>query len=151
MKIAVDFYEERKPPNPWWFVLAVIIATLFAALLYSSVFAEPDYLTASYYSYASLKSESTWKNGEQPMANGKKFDENAMTCAARKYPLGTTLKVTNLKTGKSVVVVVTDRIGKRFAETRVDLTKAAFSRIADLREGIVKVKVEIIRGGRNEI
>lgn len=101
-------------------------------------------LKASYYSYDSLRAEGTWKRGEQMMANGKRFDENAMTCAARLYPLGTMLKVKNLNNGKVVIVKVTDRIGKRFATSRIDLSKGAFSKIAELRSGIVPISVEKI-------
>ena len=43
------------------------------------------------------------------MANGHKFDRNALTCASRKYPLGTWLSLYYPRTGRSVVVQVTDR------------------------------------------
>jgi len=126
-------------------VILIVLAGLvliFCALAH----AEPVHMTASWYSAASLKREGTWKHGEQKMANGRRFDERALTCAARLWPLGTVLRVTNVKTGKSVRVVVTDRIGKRFARTRVDLTKAAFARIADTKQGVVKVRVVAERG-----
>lgn len=55
------------------------------------------------------------------------------------------LRVTNIKSGKSVIVRTTDRIGKRFAKIRIDLSKRAFSKIANLKQGIVQVKVEQIR------
>lgn len=98
-------------------------------------------LLASFYSVASLKAEGTYKTSKGVMANGKLFNELDTTCACNLYPIGTTLRVTVLDTGKSVVVKVTDRIGKRFAKTRIDLSKLAFSRIAELRQGIVKVEV----------
>lgn len=106
--------------------------------------ASPAYgmeLTASYYSVESLKKEGTWEYSHGQMANGKYFDETAYTCACRAFPLGTRLKVTNKATGKYIVVVVTDRIGKRFAQTRIDLSKAAFAKIANLRDGLAKVEV----------
>ncbi len=79
------------------------------------------------------------------MANGQKFKEEEFTCATRLYPLGTTLLVKSLHTEKSVKVRVTDRISKRFGRTRIDLSKAAFMQIADLRQGLVNVKVEILK------
>jgi rare lipoprotein A len=78
------------------------------------------------------------------MANGKKFKDEAFTCATRIFPLNSTLKVTNIDSGVDVRVKVTDRIGKRFATKRIDLSKAAFAQIAELDKGLVKVKVEVI-------
>ena len=104
-------------------------------------------LTASWYSVASLKKEGTWKKGERKMANGKRFNENDLTCACRLYPLGSMIKVTNLNNNKSIIVKVTDRIGKRFATTRIDLSKKAFSLLeSDLDKGLIKVSVEKIEG-----
>ncbi len=45
----------------------------------------------------------------QTTANGDTFDHHEHTAAAKTIPLGSTAKVTNLKTGKSTVVTVTDR------------------------------------------
>lgn len=96
---------------------------------------------ASWYSEQSLKDEGTWHTSKGIMANGQRFDETAMTCASHDWPLGTWLIVTNERTGRSVRVKVTDRIGKRFAGIRVDLSRAAFQQIAELRIGVVRVKV----------
>jgi rare lipoprotein A (peptidoglycan hydrolase) len=100
-------------------------------------------LQASYYSKASLIAEGTWKNGERRMANGERFT-NGLTCATRLYSLGTVLRITNLKEQRSVVVKVTDRIGKRFAKTRIDLSELAFSRISKLEAGVIPISVEVM-------
>jgi len=102
-------------------------------------------LTASWYSEASLKKEGTWKTSKGVMANGKQFNENALTCATRDFRLEETLKITNINNNKSVIVKVTDRIGKRFAGKRIDLSKAAFNQIANLKQGIISVKIEAIQ------
>jgi rare lipoprotein A len=120
-----------------------VVVMLCLVVFNSTAFAGE--LKASWYSNASLIKEGTWKNGEQRMANGKRFDENALTCAARIYPLGTVLRITNVRTSKCVIVTVTDKIGKRFATSRIDLTKKAFSRIANLSEGIINIKVEVVK------
>lgn len=96
-------------------------------------------LTASWYSEASLKQEGTWEKSKGVMANGQRFDETDYTCATRLYPLGTILKISH--NGKTVYCEVTDRIGKRFAKTRIDLSKAAFQQIASLKQGLVEVEV----------
>lgn len=79
------------------------------------------------------------------MANGETFNDNAWTCATRLYPIGTWLCVRTLDGRKSVIVLVTDRIGKRFAKTRIDLSKRAFSIIAPLKQGLAKVSIEVIK------
>ena len=76
------------------------------------------------------------------MANGTLFVDDNLTCATRLYPLGTILRITNLDTKRSVEVKVTDRIGKRFTYKRIDLSKGAFSKIADCKQGLVQVRVE---------
>jgi rare lipoprotein A len=108
--------------------------------------AEASQLKSSWYSEASLVKEGTRKPGElQLQANGKVFNENALTCACRLYKLGEKLKITNLNNGKSVIVVVTDRIGKRFANLRIDLSKRAFQSIANLDTGIIPISVSVVK------
>ena len=71
-------------------------------------------------------------------ANGEIFSNNNLTAAYNHIPLGTTLKVTNIKNNKSVIVKVNDRCG---INSRIDLSQKAFSSIADLKSGIIKVKI----------
>jgi len=77
------------------------------------------------------------------MANGQKFDPEALTCAAWGYPFGTKLLVTSWVNGKSIIVVATDRgpSKTKYPNRIIDLTKEAFSRIADLDVGIIPVTV----------
>ena len=70
-------------------------------------------------------------------ANGQPYNPRAMTAASNNYRLGTRVRVTNRKNGKSVVVTITDRCGN----CSIDLSQAAFQRIAPLRQGRVAVKV----------
>jgi len=120
--------------------LGLIVLSLLSTLAQ----AETIQLTASWYSVESLKKEGTWKYSKGVMANGKQFKDENPTCATRLYKLGTILKVTNISNGQSVLVLVTDKIGKRFAKTRVDLSRSAFRQIANLNEGVIKVKVELV-------
>lgn len=73
-------------------------------------------------------------------ASGEKFDKNKFTCASNYYKIGTMLEVTNISNGKSVVVKVNDRGG--FKGMKLDLSEGAFKRIAKLKQGVLKVKVE---------
>ena len=72
------------------------------------------------------------------------FDPTEKTCASWYYPFGTILKVTNVKTNKSVFVRVNDRGPAKRLNRAIDLTKAAFSKIADLEKGLAEVSVEIM-------
>lgn len=122
-------------------IMMVVITLLFSAPCVSFA----SQLKASWYSEASLKKEGTWKTSKGEMANGKQFDETKFTCASRLFPLGTTIEVTNISTRARVCVKVTDRIGKRFATTRIDLSKSAFQKIASLKEGLIDIEVKIIK------
>jgi rare lipoprotein A len=105
-------------------------------------------LVASWYNKDSLIKEGTWKNGERRMANGQRFDENRLTSACNLYPLNSWLLVTNIESGKSVIVRNTDRIGRRFGRTRVDLPKGVMEVLGGkqgLEKGLLPVKVEILK------
>ncbi|TAD81690.1 MAG: septal ring lytic transglycosylase RlpA family protein [Bacteroidetes bacterium] len=73
-------------------------------------------------------------------ANGEIFDQKKLTCASNQFPLGTWLRVTNLRTNKSVIVKVNDRMSRRVNRV-VDLSKAAGDLIGIDKTGISKVSV----------
>ena len=74
-------------------------------------------------------------------ADGSIYDENGMTAAHRTLPMGSIVRVTNLATGKQVLVRITDR--GPFSPTRViDLSKGAALAIGLYRAGVGKVRVE---------
>lgn len=80
-------------------------------------------------------------------ANMEVFNEDDLTCAMWDIPFGTMLCVTNLENGKSIVVRVNDRgPAKRLVRQGrvIDLSKKAFSRIAHLKKGLVKVKITFL-------
>lgn len=73
------------------------------------------------------------------MSDGTRYHKDSLTCAHKRYPLGSMLKVTNIKNGKSVIVKVTDRCGSRRI---IDLSYAAAKEIDIIRTGVAMVKVE---------
>lgn len=78
----------------------------------------------------------------RPTASGEKFDPGDLTAAHATLPFNTRVKVTNLQNGDSVVVEINDR----FPNTRgrvIDLSRKAFSKIADTDEGVIPVKLEL--------
>lgn len=63
------------------------------------------------------------------------------TCAHKSLPKGTRLTVTNLANGKATTCVVNDR-GPYVAGRILDLSKPAFTEIASLSDGVIKVRIE---------
>mgnify|MGYP002524305348 FL=1 len=75
------------------------------------------------------------------MSDGSRYHRDSMTCAHKTYPLGTTLKVRNLKNDKEVYVKVTDR--GPFGHRRIiDLSYAAAKELDIVRMGVASVQVE---------
>lgn len=77
-------------------------------------------------------------------ANGTIFSNHKLTAAHKTLPFGTLVKVTNIKNGKSVIVEINDR-GPFIKGRSIDLSKKAFSQIANKDKGLIKVKVEILQ------
>ena len=77
-------------------------------------------------------------------ANGERFDMNAMTAAHRTLPFGTRLRVTDLSTGKSVVVRSNDR-GPFGSRGRIlDLSQGAARRLGIVSRGHARVRLEVV-------
>lgn len=96
-----------------------------------------------------IKGTASWYSQDDPgiletTANMEIFDDSRYTCAMWDVPFNTILKVTNLRNGRFVIVRVNDRGPARRLNRVIDLTKSAFSQIADLEKGLAEVSVEII-------
>jgi rare lipoprotein A len=77
-------------------------------------------------------------------ASGSRYDGRRMTCAHRTHAFGTVLRVTDVESGRSVLVKVTDR--GPFAEGRiVDLSWAAARALGMIHRGVARVRVEQVR------
>jgi rare lipoprotein A len=77
-------------------------------------------------------------------ASGERFSDKEFTCALRKRDYGKYYKVCNRDNGKCVVVRH-NNFGpseKHYNKGRIiDLSKAAFHSLADLKKGIIRVTV----------
>jgi len=93
--------------------------------------------TASYYSarFEGIKT-----------ASGERFSNKAFTGASNSLKIGTWVKVTNIKNGKSVVVKINDKMHPRMKRKGrvIDLTRAAAQKLQFLNKGLAKVKLEVI-------
>lgn len=76
-------------------------------------------------------------------ASGELYQSSEMTAAHRTLPFGTLVQVTNIKNGRSVVVRVNDR-GPFVRGRIIDLSRAAFDRIGNTSQGLLKVRIEVV-------
>ena len=109
--------------------------SFFAAVLFLCSLA-CQAATCSWYSYES----------GTVTASGERFNPQAMTCASWYHDFGTVLRVSHA--GRSVLVRVNDRgPARRYVRQgrTIDLSRAAFARIAPLRVGLITVKIERVK------
>lgn len=76
-------------------------------------------------------------------SNGKIYDMNAMTAAHRTLPLGSIVRVTNVKTGHSALVRITDR-GPFIPGRILDLSLAAAKQLDVWLPGLATVRIEVL-------
>jgi len=84
------------------------------------------------------------KHQKKSTASGELYDQNLKTAAHRKLPFGTMIKITNTTNGKSVVARVNDR-GPHVKGRIVDLSKSAFSSIANTASGVIPVELQVVK------
>lgn len=78
-----------------------------------------------------------------PTASGERFDPAKLTAAHRTLPLGSRVRVTNLRTGASVVVRINDR-GPFHGHRVIDLSHAAARQIGIVHRGTAQVRMELL-------
>jgi rare lipoprotein A len=76
-------------------------------------------------------------------ANGQPYDMNAMTAAHRTLPLNTIARVTDVKTGDSVLLRITDR-GPFVSDRVIDLSRAAARKLSVYQHGTALVRIEVL-------
>ena len=121
-----------------------LIAIMFSIILFSaevcladgkaSVVEDISYAVASWYGPNF--------HGRQT-ASGQTFDMNSFTCAHKRYPFGSWLKVTNLLNDKATFCIVNDR-GPFKAFRDLDLSYAAAKVLDMITLGQCTVKIEFL-------
>jgi rare lipoprotein A len=77
-------------------------------------------------------------------ANGERYNMHAMTCAHKKLPFNSEVRVTNRSNGRSVTLRVNDR--GPYAKGRIiDVSLAAAKQLGMMKKGVVPVKVEVLK------
>jgi rare lipoprotein A len=75
-------------------------------------------------------------------ANGQVFDGTALTAAHRTLPMGSLIVVTNLQTGQSSAMRVSDR-GPFVADRMIDLTIASARAVGVYQPGLARVRLDV--------
>ena len=79
----------------------------------------------------------------QLTASGEVYDAYGYTAAHKTLPLGSRVRVSNPRTGRSVVVRINDR-GPYVGGRCLDLSTAAFSRIGNAGSGVMHVRYSVL-------
>jgi rare lipoprotein A len=89
--------------------------------------------------------EATWYTAPykgRRSANGQVFDDSAMTAAHRTLPMGALIVATNLATGQSAAMRITDR-GPFVGDRVLDMTMAAAKATGVYRAGLARVRIDV--------
>jgi rare lipoprotein A len=109
------------------------------------VFGERYYVLATSFNYKE-RGVASWygkKFHGKPTSSGQIYDMHEMTAAHKTLPLPTTVRVTNLRNGKSIVVLVNDR--GPFVDNRIiDLSYVAATQLDMVSSGTALVEVETL-------
>jgi rare lipoprotein A len=95
------------------------------------------------YGLASFYGGDSYKHGSKT-ASGEKFNPRDLTAAHRTLPFGTRVRVTNLATGRSVMVRINDR-GPFIAGRIVDVSYSAAETLGIVERGVAKVKLDVVQ------
>jgi peptidoglycan lytic transglycosylase len=80
-----------------------------------------------------------------PTASGERFDKRQLTAAHRTLPMGTRVRVTNTRNGRSVEVRINDRGPYGNRSRIIDVSEAAARQLDMIVAGVVPVIVEVLK------
>jgi rare lipoprotein A len=99
-------------------------------------------LSSTLASAAQIGTASYYRSGKVT-ANGEAFNPHGLTAAHRTLKFGTVVRVTNLKSGKSIIVRINDR-GPFIKGRIIDLSLGAAKKLGMQHSGVAKVKVDVL-------
>lgn len=131
--------------SPRRYLLLLLLALPLSACTTSKEGYSP-YQKAAIYDAKPLKVEegiASWYR-DRRTASGEPFRANALTAAHKKLPFGSTVRVIDLKTKKSIIVRINDR-GPYKRGRVIDLTTGAARQLGMYDRGLAKVRLEVLR------
>jgi len=136
-----------------WLKVSFATSILLMIFASSSQAVSSQLGVASFYSTEACKYNIACRSNPNctcPTASGASLyrleKEKILFAAKWEVPFGTKIRVTNQENGKEVVVTILDRGPAKRLGRIIDLGKEAFSKIADLKEGLIEVKLEYLGG-----
>lgn len=127
-------------------VLSIITATVFFSLANGALAQNPTEYKPSVGNTGASSGKIAWYGGkfnDRKTASGERFKASAMTMAHKTLPFGTRVRVTNLKSHKSVILRVNDR-GPSSPDLVGDVTLAAAQKLGMARSSIAEAKLEVV-------
>jgi rare lipoprotein A len=76
-------------------------------------------------------------------ASGERYNPSGMTAAHRTLPFGTRVRVTDLKTSRSVVVRINDR-GPFIKGRIIDVSRGAAQQLRMIGRGVAQVEIRVV-------
>ncbi|PRY14925.1 rare lipoprotein A [Pontibacter ummariensis] len=142
MYLCLPFTRFSAQPVLTWakrtFAFACFAVCLSSCAGSAPAFGERGYTEEGKASYYARKFQG------RKMANGERYRRGKLTAAHKTLPFGTKVKVTNVRTHKTVKVRITDR-GPFVSGRIVDLSEKAARRLGMIKAGVVPVKVKVIK------
>lgn len=136
--IAIPIEQPKQQPIP----------TKSPTALPSTVKIEQPAATTSLDKIVSTQSgQASWYGSEagSKTASGERYNPSGLTAAHRTLPFGTKVKVTSLKTGKTVVVRINDR-GPFIRRRIIDVSAGAAEAIGIKSDGVGQVRMDVLAG-----
>lgn len=112
-----------------------VLLAVFSTLLLSFIAPEKEFFGIASYYHNKFEGRKT--------SSGEIFSNKNLTAAHKTLPLGTWVKVTNLKNDSVVIVKINDRL-PHYSTRLIDLSVKAATQLNFIRAGLTKVKVQII-------
>lgn len=130
------------------FVIGIGVAA-FVAMSPPSQAGQPTYLPLSTRVIQTKAKDgvASWYGKEcqgNPTASGESYNMYALTAAHPNLPLGTKIKVTNLRNHRSLILRINDR-GPYVPGRFLDVSQAAARRLGFMRSGKAPVRIEVLR------
>jgi rare lipoprotein A len=94
---------------------------------------------------ATQNGQASWygSEGGSRTANGERYNPSGLTAAHRTLPFGTKVRITSLKTGKTVTVRINDR-GPFHSRRIVDISAGAAEVIGIKNDGVGNVRMDVL-------
>jgi rare lipoprotein A len=121
--------------------MKISLGAALAAIVFAGVFAQTAQAeNAKAHGFAGL---CAFYSESGKVASGGRFDPSGMTAAHRTLPFGTRVRVTDPKTGRSVIVTINDR--GPFGKGRViDISLAAARALGIIDRGVIYVQADVL-------